>query len=162
MVGTHVENKCLYQNPEPNLADSLHPQLSVNRCVCLPNKTVAKTVTWFNYHIHPCFCQWACSILGHGSCSGSILLCQILDKRDATFWSCGVQEEWLPCDLKEQVVGKHLHGFFQMALSNKTPEGRTKWPYLRSLSFCNCLLNIGRRQCSWPSTIVQNYLQNLQ
>ena len=100
-------------------------------CVCPPNKTMAKTVTWFNYHILPGFCQRTCSILGHGSCSGSILLCQVLDKRDATLWSCGVQEEWLPCDLKDQVVGKHLHGFFQMALSNKTPEGRTKWLFFK-------------------------------
>ena len=139
VVGTWVENKFLYRNPEPNSEDTLYFQvfklvikclnlyfyMTLIWCVCLPNNTMskmAKTVTWFNYHIHPGFCQWACSILGHGSCSRSILLCQVLDKRDATFWSCGVQEEWLPCDLKDQVVGKHLHGFFQMALSNKTPE----------------------------------------
>lgn len=151
-----ISTLCLYRNPEPNLGDSLHFQVLklVIKCfpwslyfykmlfwrVCPPDKTVkemAKTVTWFNYHIQPSFCQRACSILGHGSCSGSVLLCQVLDKRDATFWSCGVQEEWLPCDLKDQVVGKHLHGFFQMALSNKTPKGRTQSLFLRSLPFFN-------------------------
>ena len=140
VVGTHVENKFLYRESRTKFGGFIifssfeighemfhfkYFYMMLIWCVCLPNKTMtkmAKTMTWFNYHIHPGFCQRACSILGHGSCSGSILLCQVLDKRDATFWSCGVQEEWLPCDLKDQVVGKHLHGFFQMALSNKTPE----------------------------------------
>ena len=120
-------------------------------CVCLPYKTMAKTMACMvNYHIQPSFRQWACSILGHGSCSGAVLLCQVLDKRDTAFWSGGVQEEWFPCDLKEQVVGKHLHGFFQMAFSNKTPEERTKWLFLRSLPFLNLV------------QYVQNYLHKLR
>lgn len=131
--------------------------------MCLPAiQNNGQNYGMVNYHIQPSFCQWACSILGHDSCSGSVLLCQVLDKRDTAFWSCGVQEEWFPCDLKEQVVGKHLHGFFQMAFSNKTPEERTKWLFLRSLPFFNLVQYVQNylhklrqywKYCKWPLQI---------